>query len=579
MELSKEQLKSIPFQYALSVKNNTIVTGLRVKQAIDRFYKWIETADADGFYLDHQKGMMAIRFFETLLKHTKGKSAGKPFLLSPYQQFTIYNVFAWMQKKEGGDIRRINNVYEKVAKKNGKTAVMAGLNLYHLSFDQEPGAECYIGATKEEQAKLCFNQACEFIQKSPLLQQLGFRVLQREIKFTPTNSFSKPLGGDSKTQDGINSSLSIIDEYHAHRDDSVKENLESSMASRKQPLVYTITTAGTNVAGVCKNFEDQCISILENQLKDDHFFIMIHDLDEGDDWEDSNNWIKANPNLGVTVSLDFLKKEYQKAKNQPSKAPNFKTKHLNMWVDAPEIWIPSEDWVKNKVEVKDYVKLFIKKAIEFGSFAACDLSTTTDLTALVWITNPDNKDNRYLLPYFFCPKATIEKRSKEDRVPYRYWMDQGYLIATPGNTIDYDEIKKTILSKAHKYNTTCIEFDKWNAEQLRNQIQEAGIETSFFSQAISVISYPTKQFAKGVYDGTIKHNNHPILSWNLSGCVTVEDANENIKVHKGRSHQGVKRVDGIIASIMALGGSLTPDEDEQEESQYNDPNKEITFGI
>lgn len=577
MKLTDQHLKSIPFQYAQDVRDGKIIVGLRIKQAVERFYQWIETAEKDGFYLDHKKGISKIKFFETLLNHTKGKSAGQPFTLSPYQQFTYYNVFAWMQDhKDYGPIRRINNVYEKVGKKNGKTAAKAGLALDHISFELEPGAECYIGATKEDQAKICFNQAAEFVKKSTALKQLGFKVLQREIWFG--NSVIKPLGGDSKTQDGINSSFSIIDEYHAHRDDSVKENLESSMASRKQPLVYTITTAGTNIAGVCKNFEDQCIAILEGQKKDDHFFIMIHDLNEADDWNDSKTWIKANPNLGITVTMDFLKKEYNKAKNQPSKIPNFKTKHLNMWVDAPQIWIPSEVWQKNKVSTKNYEALFVKKAAEFGSFAAADLSTTIDLTAVVWITNPDNKGNRYLMPYFFCPKSSIEARSKADRVPYRYWSDAGFLMATEGNTIDYAEIKKLILQKSPKYNTSIVGFDKWNAEQLRNEVQEAGIETEYFSQAIGIISYPTKQFEKLVYDGTLKHNNHPILSWNLSGCVTISDANENIKVHKGKSHQGVKRVDGIIASIMALGISLTPPE-HTEQSQYNDPEKEITFGL
>lgn len=578
MKLTQQQLQSIPFQYAQSVKDGSIVVGNRIKQAIDRFYTWIDTAEKDGYYLDHQKGMLVINFFEELLKHTKGKSAGQAFILSPYQQFTYYNVFAWMERKPTGDIRRINNVYEKVAKKNGKTAGMAGLNLLHLSFDNEAGAECYIGATKEEQAKLCFNQATEFIIKSDVLQKLGFKVLQKQIRFEPTTSFSRPLGGDSKTQDGINCSLGIIDEYHAHPTDGVKENIESSMASRKQPLLYTITTAGTNIAGVCKNFEDQCIAVLDGQLKDDHLFIMIHNLDEGDDWEDETNWKKANPNLGVTVTLDFLRKEYNKAKNQPSKIPNFKTKHLNMWVDAPEIWIPHEIWIKNKAAVKDYKKLFLKKASEFGTYAALDLSTTTDLTALVWLTNPDNEGKRYIMPYFFCPKATIERRSKEDRVPYRYWMDQKLLIATQGNTIDYAVIKKTVLQKFSKYNTQCIEFDQWNAEQLRNEIAENGIETAYFSQAIGVISFPTKQFEKLVYDGLLIHDDNPILSWMLSGCVIYQDANENIKVHKGKSHQGNKRVDGIIATIMALGGSLS-NNDESEQSIYNDPDEKISFGI
>lgn len=579
MKITNQQKNSIAFKYAEDVLKGNIVVGKRIIQAVERFYSWIETADQDGFYLDHSKGISKIRFFEQLLQHTKGKSAGKNFVLSPFQQFTIYNVFAWMQDHpKYGPIRRINNVYEKVAKKNGKTATMAGLALYHTSFDMEPGAECYIGATKEDQAKLCFNQAAAFVKKSSDLQLLGFRVLQREIQFEPMGSFIKPLGGDSKTQDGINSSLSIIDEYHAHKDDSVKENLESSMAERKQPLVYTITTAGTNIAGVCKNFEDQCIDILEGRLKDDHFFIMIHDLDDDDDWQDETNWQKANPNLGITVTLDFLRKEFTKAINQPSKIPNFKTKHLNMWVDAPEIWIPAENWNKNKVEVDDYKALFQEKAQAFGSYAAVDLSTTKDLTAVVWITNADDDGDHYLMPYFFCPGSTIEVRSKEDRVPYRYWRDIGLLKSTPGNTIDYAEIKKIILKKAHLFKTECVEFDKWNAEQLRNEIHEHGIETSFFSQAIGVISYPTKQFEKLVYDGKLKHDGNIILSWMLAGCVIYQDANENIKVHKGRSHLGNKRVDGIVAAIMALGGLLSV-EDNSDQSKYNDPDVEITFGI
>ena len=315
MKPTTTQLNSIPFKYAAGVKNGEVITGKRIKQSVDRFYSWIGTSEEDGFYLDHQKGMQVINFFHTFLIHTKGKMAGKPFILSPFQQFTLYNVFGWMQNTPQGQIRRINNVYEKIGKKNGKTAVMAGVGLYCMSFDLEYGAEIYVGATKEDQAKLCFNQAADFINKSSALKQIGFSTYQRELKFKKFGSSFKPLGGDSKTQDGINAHLAIIDEYHGHKDDSVKENLESSMAARSQPLVYTITTAGVNVSGVCKKFEESCETILDGTNKDDHFFIMIHDLDDGDDWEEKNNWIKANPNLGVSVGKSFLIKEYNKVKN------------------------------------------------------------------------------------------------------------------------------------------------------------------------------------------------------------------------------------------------------------------------
>lgn len=584
MKITDQQRESIPFQYAYDVLEGNIIVGKRIKQAVDRFFEWIETSSEDKFYLDHQKGMVPIRFFENFLTHTIGKSEGKLFLLTPFQQFTIYNVFGWQEYKVTGPVRRINTVYDKQAKKNGKTALMAGFGLFHLGFDSEAGAQSYVGATKEEQAKLCFDQAVDFINVSLLLQKLGFIVRQKTIFFESKKRkgkcFMKPLGGDSKTQDGINSSLSIIDEYHAHPTDAVKENLESSGASRKQPLTYHITTAGVNVAGVCKNFEDSMIAILEGQAKDDHAFIMMHDLDEDDDWEDENNWVKANPNLGVTVTLDFLRKEYQKAKNQPSKAPNFKTKHLNMWVDAPEIWIPTEVWKKNNVNLSyyDYLELFTKKAKEFGCSSGNDLSTRIDLSAHILLTYPDNEGVRYLMPYIFCPKDTIDVRSKEDRVPYRYWADNGFLIATPGNRIDLKDFKHLIQINNKRFNIINNEFDPWGTDALFAELQEEGMENlSTFSQAIGIISYPTKQFEILVYSGSIKHNGHPIMEWALSGCVVIEDPNANIKVHKGRSHSGVKRIDPIIGTIMALGGSLTLEE--SNDSLYNNPDVEITFGI
>ncbi|MFD1292656.1 terminase large subunit [Lutibacter holmesii] len=578
MEITTAQLNSVPFKYAAAVRTGEIIAGKRIKQAVERFYTWIETADDDGYYLDHQKGLQVINFFHVFLIHTKGKMAGKPFILSPFQQFTLYNLFGWLENTSQGQIRRINNVYEKIGKKNGKTAVMAGVGLYCMSFDLEYGAEIYVGATKEDQAKLCFNQAADFINRSSALKTMGFSTYQRELKFKKYGSSFKPLGGDSKTQDGINAHLAIIDEYHSHRDDSVKENLESSMAARIQPIVYTITTAGVNIAGVCKKFEESCENILDGTAKDDHFFIMMHDLDADDDWQLIENWTKANPNMGVSVEKSFLIKEYNKAKNQPSKIPNFKTKHLNMWVDAPEIWIPSEIWKRNNVEVEDYEALFRKKAMKFGCYAATDLSTRIDLTALVYLTNPDEDGNRFVKLFAFCPSDNIDQRSKEDAVPYRYWADAGYLTATPGNVIDYEEIKKTTLHHHFKYHTVRNEFDQWNAEQLRNDLAQLGVETSFFSQSIGVISEPTKELEKLVYEGKIKHDGNPILEWALSGCVIYKDANENIKVHKGRSHAGVKRVDPIIALIMALGGAISVEETNNK-SKYNDPEAEISFGV
>jgi phage terminase large subunit-like protein len=567
MKPTKKQLNSIPFQYAKSVSTGKIITGTRIKKAVQRFYSWIENAEKDGFVLDHESGMRAVNFFPTFLNHTKGKMQGQPFVLAPFQSFTIYNIFAWKDHKGN---RRINTVYDKRAKKNGKSAEMAGLGLYCMSFDMEMEAEIYIGATKEDQAKICWEQAASFIN-SPVankaLAQMGFYTMQRIVGFHPTKSRMRPLGGDSKTQDGINAHVAIIDEYHAHRDDGVKENLESSSVQRRQPITYHITTAGTNIASVCKNYEDSVLEVLEGRKIDHHLWIMIHDIDEDDDWQEERNWIKANPLLGQGLDIDNLQKEFIKAVNQPSKIPNFKTKHLNMWVDAPEIWIPNEIWQQNKV-----AEIPLSKFEKFGSYAGLDLSTTTDLSAFVILSEPDENDFRYIKPYFFCPLDTIEKRSKEDRVPYRYWMDAGYLIATPGNVIDYTYIEDCIKENHKIYNINRIEVDRFNASYLISNMLEIGSNISEFNQNIANISFPTKQFEKLVYEGKILHDGNPILEWMLSGCVIYRDANENIKVHKGNSNKHGKRVDGIIAIIMALGGSLSPDD---ETSKYSKPTNDI----
>lgn len=563
MHPTPEMLSSVPFQYANDVRDGKIITGKKIKKAVERFFQWIETAENDGFYLDHRTGMFAVDFFPKFLNHVEGKMAGKAFHLAPFQQFTIYNVFGW---KDASGKRRIKTVYDKRAKKNGKTAEMAGVALYCMSFDEEIKAQIFIGATKEEQAKLCWNAAKDFIDSfvaNPYLKQLGFRTMQNKIIFEPTNSFMRPLGGDSKTQDGINAHLSIIDEYHAHATDGVKENLESSAVQRLQPLTWHITTAGTNIASVCKNYEDSVIEVLEGRKKDDRLWIMIHDLDEEDDWNDQTVWIKANPLLGQGLDIQNIVDEYTKCVNQPSKIPNFKTKHLNMWVDAPQIWIPTEIWRKNKIE-----KIPLSKFQKHGSYAALDLSTTTDLTAFAMLSEPDNHDIRYLKVLLFCPEKTIERRSKEDRVPYKYWADNGFIIATPGDVVDHATVEEKIREVYHEHSVKRIEIDRYLATNITSNLQEDGYEVSFFTQTITNYSFPTKEFERLTYSGKIKHDGNPVLEWMLSGCVVISDTNENIRISKSRSHAGGKRIDGIIASIMALGGSLSPKE---EVSKYSKP--------
>lgn len=586
MKPTPEMLKSDPFIYASKVKSGEIITGEFIKLAVDRFYLWIKNAEKQGYYLDHNAGQRIINFFPKFINHTKGAKAGKPFELALFQKFTWYNIFAWKDKKTG--LRRIKTVYDKRAKKNGKSAEMAAAALYIMADDNEQEAEIYVGATKEDQAKICWNQAKQFIESpisNPLLKILGFSTRLKEIRFKSNGSKMMPLGGDSKTQDGINSHFSIIDEYHAHKDDSVKENLESSSVQRIQPLMYHITTAGSNIKSACYNYESVCKDILLGLKEENNsIWIMIHELDEGDNWQNNKLWIKANPLLNQGLILDRLKDEFKNTILQPSKQTNFKTKHLNLWVDAPDVWITDEIWMQNKDKVK------IENFTKYGCFSGLDLSTTTDLTALAFISNPDPKGFQDLIVFAFCPKDTIDKRSREDRVPYRHWSElkqnnfinisktqqnnfkhlnktAPILIATPGNVVDYNIIEDYIQKYFTAFNCSGVLYDRMNSTQLVTNLQEYGVTMIQFAQTISFYSFPTKEFEKLALSGKLRHGGNPVLRWCLTGCGIIIDTNENMRLSKRHS---TKRIDPLIASVMAEAGVLNKIIPENNQSAYNE---------
>ena len=590
MEPSKEMKNSDPFIYAQRVKSGEIVAGEFIKLAVNRFYNWIKNAEKQGFYLDHNAGIRIINFFPNFINHTKGTKAGTPFELALFQKFTWYNIFAWKNKTT--NLRRIKTVYDKRAKKNGKSAEMAAASLYIMADDNEFEAEIYVGATKEDQAKICWNQAKQFIESpiaNPLLKILGFSTRLKEIRFNPNSSKMMPLGGDSKTQDGINSHFSIIDEYHAHKDDSVKENLESSSVQRSQALIYHITTAGNNIKSACYNYENICKDVLKGTKEEnDSLWIMIHEMDQSDDWQNSKMWIKANPLLNQGLMIERLKDEFNKSILQASKQNNFKTKHLNLWVDAPDVWITDEIWMQNS----DLVK--IENFKKFGCAGGLDLSTTTDLTALAFLSNPDPEGFQDLIVFAFCPKQTIDIRSKQDRVPYRHWSElkqsnfidipenlkndfkhlnqkAPILKATQGNVVDYNILEDYIKKYFTALNCEGILYDRMNSTQLVTNLEEQGVTMVQFAQTIMYYSYPTKEFEKLALSGKLRHGGNPILRWCLTGCGVYIDTNENIRLSKKHS---TKRIDPLIASVMAEAGVLNKAQ-KNNQSVYNSDDAEF----
>jgi phage terminase large subunit-like protein len=562
LEIPELLLNSVPFQFAFDVLEGRFVAGEFLKLAVVRFFEDLIHAGERDFVLDHDAGMRIVNFFPRFLKHTKGKFAGKPFVLAPHQSFELYNIFGWKHKATG--LRRFKEVYNEEAKKNGKTAKLAGLAIYMLGFDGEQGAQVFSFAVEKAQARLSFEQAQEFIRVSADLRKAGFEAHNYRIKHVPSNSYFVALARDKKDDknDGINTYLGIADEYHAHPDNKIYEIVESSMASREQPLMYKITTAGFNKNGPCYQNRKVAIQILRGNLTDDTSFVILYSLDATDNPHDPKNWIKANPNLGVTVIQKNLEESLVKAKNEASKMPTWLTKNMNIWTDSYATWIDNKYWEQGEVEFDD-------KYFSEGVYLGFDIASTTDITCLA--ISASYQGNKYTDYRFYIPLDNLEQRNEDDKFMYKQWINEGHLITTPGKTIDHDYLVKEVLELRDKYQIIEAGADPWGMIGIEKQFSKEGLELTKVTQNMATLSAPTKAFQKMLLDGTFKHFGNKVMGWMMTNVVVHTDVNENIKLRKERDED---KIDGPIATVVALAVMLA-DNGDNNESKYN--NETIIF--
>ena len=358
-------------QYAKDVISGKIPSGKPMIWACERYFRDLKQARKKGWRFNRAKAEAVIDYF-SMLTQWKGKHAGKPLELLPWQQFIVWNVYGW-ENLDG--TRRFKYSYTEVAKKNGKTTMMAGMALWSIDeMENEPGPQTYIAATKSEQAMLCFND-CKSFARSQELDGV-FEVLQYAVYNPMNNGSIKPLSKDTKSQDGIDVHCAIIDEYHAHKTDEMFENLKSATVARRQPLISIITTAGFNMTYPCYEFRQMCVEVVKGIKEDNALFVAIFQMDDEDDWQDTDNWVKSNPSLGHTLELKSLLDEYQIVLNQPSKQFNFRVKNLNQWVNKPTQWIDDDDWkaIERKYTANDLVGMKCTGGL--------DLAVVRDLAAL-----------------------------------------------------------------------------------------------------------------------------------------------------------------------------------------------------
>lgn len=493
-------------------------------------------------HYDKKKADRAVTFIENLC-HTKGKWAGTPFWLLPWQEQLIRDIFG-IVKPDGN--RQFRTAFVEICKKVGKSELAAAAALYLLYADNEPSAEVYGAAADRQQASIVFDVAKQRVEMSPaLMKRSKLMGATKRIANYSNAGYYQVLSAEVGGKHGFSVSGLVFDEIHTQPNRQLYDVLtKGSSDARQNPLHFIITTAGNDRHSIAFELHTKAVDILEGRRVDPTFYPVVYGLKDDEDWEDEANWYKVNPSLGYTVDIERLRDAYREAKQNPADEITFKWLRCNMWVSSTVAWIPDAIYMRGNEPID------MDALAGRDCYAGLDLSSTGDITALVLIFPPREEEEKYvLLPYFWIPEETIPRRVKANSVPYDIWEKQGYIMSTEGNVIHYDFIEKFIMDLSEKYHILEIAVDRWNATQMIQNLEGEGFTIVPFGQGFSSMSAPTKEFYRLLMEGRIIHGGNPVVRWMAGNVVIDTDPAGNIKVTKAKSKE---KIDGIVAAIMAL---------------------------
>jgi phage terminase large subunit-like protein len=499
------------------------------------------------------KADRAVNFFERVLVHTKGEYAGKPFILTDWQKDLIIRPLFGTVNPDG--TRQYRIAYISTARKNGKSELAAGIALYLLSADDEPGAEVYGAAADKEQASIVFDVASEMVKRSAYLSSFLRRINSRKrVVWEAEASFYQAIPADEKTSHGFNAHGVIVDELHVQPKRDLWDVLTTSTGTRRQPLVAAFTTAGFDRYSICWEQYDYAKRVARGAVNDPTFFSYIaepnvgnQNVEDDDDWEDPATWAKANPALDDYRRRDELETAYEKAKATPAYQNTFKRLYLNIWTSQIIRWLDLARWDASAGE-----PFTLDDARGRDCVAGLDLASTTDIAALVLVfPSGEGSERRYdVLPFFFMPKDTLaEAERKLNNIPLQLWADQGYIIATEGDVIDYGAITDKIDELAQAVNIKEVGFDRWGATQLIQGLENSGMTVIAIGQGFASMSAPTKETLNLIIAKKLRHGGNPVLRWMADNMVVKEDSAGNQKPEKAKSSG---KIDGIVATIMGV---------------------------
>lgn len=547
-------------QYIKDVLSGKILACEYVKLACRRHVNDLEKGHKRGLVFDPYEAQRWIDFAHLFHAHKNKRFAGKKITLSPHQQFEFWVQMGW-KRKDG--TRRFRTSYVEVARKDGKTTREAIKANGHLFLDGEQGAQIWFAATKKDQALIALNDAAKVAKATPVIDKYYEYTKRKDqilrVVMPSTGSFMAAIGRDQDTEDGHDPSWGVIDEMHEHPTLDALHILNSGAGSRAQPMFNIITTAGFDQQKPCySTIRKSVIEILQGITEDDAYFGVIYTLDDPEkEWEKPEMWVKANPNLGVTVTEDFLLDEYRKARNEGAATEvNFKTKHLNIWTDAAAIWIPDRKWMQCAGE----------PVVTAGKkwYGGLDLASTQAFCAFALFSEPDSDGVHDVLCWSWIPEEGLRERERKDKKNYRDWIRDGFLFTTPGDATDYDYIENFVVQKYSEFNITGSGYDRWNAQMLINRFNARSMNFYEFSQSMAAQTEPTKMLERLILQGKIRHGGHPVLRWNNGNVTARMDANGNIILDKSKSGY----IDGIRALVNAIGMWVNRDKIEAKVSGF-----------
>lgn len=525
------------FQYVDDVLEGKIPTGNLIKLACKRFNRFLER---DDIYLDEAEIDRCVLYISQM-KHFLGKSAGKNFVLEPWQQFVVANVLGLKYKSTKKRVCNETNIM--IARKNGKDALIGAICDYLLIADGEAAPEIVVAANSTDQAKICFKYISEF-GKSLDPKGKILKYYRNYVTVPSNNGVVKVISSDPTKADGMNISCFVVDEMHENRDRRMYDVLKSSQGMREQPLAIIISTAGFHLDGPYYDMYKLSVEILNDVKQMDNFFPFIWQLDEGDDWSDSNNFIKANPNLDVTVTKDFITQEVNKAKVDPTALNGVLVKNLNMWQQSAMAWISRENVVKcmKDINIDDYVG--------YTAYIGVDLSSVNDMTAMS-VLIPIGDEKYVLKNYAFLPEETM--KDHPNRELYQKFHQDGDMIMTSGNIVDFDYVTKLIYDLSQKLSISGIFYDPYNSGTWSIQCTDLGFNMQPVSQGLLNFNSPTRQFEKWVLGENLIIDKSSLFLWCVGNCSLKEDWNDNRKPIKSSANS---KIDCVIAALMATKGYI-----------------------